>query len=68
MIVKQSITLEVYKKPNGKCPFIEWLAGLQDKKARHRIQARSDRISLGNFGDCESIGQGAFELRFFFGP
>lgn len=29
---------------------------------------RLDRVQLGNFGDCKSVGAGVYELRFFFGP
>ncbi len=30
----------------------DWLVHLEDLKARARIAARLDRLSLGNFGDC----------------
>lgn len=30
----------------------DWLASLEDLRARARIAARLDRLSLGNFGDC----------------
>lgn len=29
---------------------------------------RLDRISLGNFGDCRSVGEGVQELRIDYGP
>ena len=31
-----------------------------------KILKRNDRLILGNFGDCKSIGKGVYELRFFF--
>jgi putative addiction module killer protein len=40
-----------------------WLAGLDDLKARARIAARLDRLSLGNFGDCKALRQGVSKLR-----
>ena len=48
--------------------FDEWLAGISDIKTRARIITRFDHIKLGNFGDHKGLGEGLFELRFFFGP
>jgi len=46
----------------------DWLAGLEDLKARARIAARLDRLSLGNFGDCKALREGVSELRIDWGP
>ena len=48
--------------------FEKWFGNLKDRKARSRIQARSDRLELGNFGDIASVGDGISELRIFYGP
>ncbi|WP_349362679.1 MAG: type II toxin-antitoxin system RelE/ParE family toxin [Roseitalea porphyridii] len=48
--------------------FERWYAGLRDVQARVRIDARIDRISLGNFGDAKSVGSGVMELRLTYGP
>lgn len=48
--------------------FDSWLIKLRDRKARARIQARIDRIELGNFGDVQPVGGGISELRIFHGP
>ena len=48
--------------------FDGWFADLRDIRARVRIQARIDRAELGNFGDCEPVGEGVSEMRFHFGP
>ncbi|PIP72335.1 MAG: addiction module antitoxin RelB [Nitrospinae bacterium CG22_combo_CG10-13_8_21_14_all_47_10] len=48
--------------------FAKWFKSLKDRQVRTRIQARIDHISLGNFGDCESVGGGVFEMRIHFGP
>jgi putative addiction module killer protein len=44
-----------------------WLASLADPKARARIAACLDRLSLGNFGDCKALREGVSELRIDWG-
>jgi len=48
--------------------FTDWFANLKDRKARARIQARIDRVEMGNFGDVARVGEGVSELRIFYGP
>jgi len=48
--------------------FSKWYENLKDRKARARIQARIDRIEMGNFGDVAPVGEGVSELRIFYGP
>ena len=57
--------IDYYSKPNGFCPFIEWLDG-QDLKIQQRILARLDRVRCGNFGDHKTVSKGLYELRFHF--
>ena len=56
----------VYKTPEGKEPFIDWLFSLRDKMARHRIETRIDRVKQGNYGDHKQF-QGILEIRLDFG-
>lgn len=56
-----------YQTSSGKVPFREWLLSLKGLHTRARIRARIDRLQLGNFGDCKSLGQGLIELRLHFG-
>jgi len=49
-------------------PFSVWLASLGDARAVGVVRARLNRIRLGNFGDCKSVGGGVEELRIDFGP
>ncbi len=60
--------IEVYETPNGQTPFIEWFASIQDTRTQTRIRGRLDRLENGNYGDCQSVGSGVFELRLHFGP
>lgn len=48
--------------------FAKWFAGLRDERARLRIQARIDRLELGNPGDCKPVGFGISEMRIDYGP
>lgn len=48
--------------------FDAWLAGLKDKVGRARIALRIRSAELGNFGDCEPVGEGVSEMRIHFGP
>lgn len=61
-------TVEIYITASGREPFVEWIVALRDDKARARIRNRISEMPFGHFGDCEAVGEGVFELRFFFGP
>ena len=65
MIEKKIVV--IYADKNGREPFSEWLNSLRDRTFRARIRNRISRLELGNFGDCEPVSEGVFELRFFFG-
>jgi len=47
--------------------FADWFTSLKDRKAKARIQARIDRMEMGNFGDVAPVGQGVSEMRIFYG-
>ena len=48
--------------------FIEWLENLSDFQARARVQARIERLAVGNPGDVAPVGEGVSELRINYGP
>ena len=68
MRVARTRELQIYRDPNGREPFTDWLKSLRDQRTRKRIQNRIARIEYGNLGDHKSVGDGVFELRLQFGP
>jgi hypothetical protein len=48
--------------------FAKWIDGLKNFQARARIQARIERLRVGNPGDVKPIGSGVSELRIDTGP
>lgn len=48
--------------------FARWFIGLRDPQARRRIQARIDRLEIGNPGDVRPVGGGVSEMRIDYGP
>ncbi|MGH9658729.1 MAG: type II toxin-antitoxin system RelE/ParE family toxin [Bryobacteraceae bacterium] len=61
------IEILLYRKGRS-TPFSEWLAELRDVRAVGIVRARLNRIRLGNFGDCKTVGGGVEDLRIDFGP
>ena len=57
----------IYENNFGKSPFVDWMRKLKDLRAKQIVEARIDRMSFGNYGDCKSIGEGVLESRIFFG-
>ncbi|MFP3553609.1 type II toxin-antitoxin system RelE/ParE family toxin [Paraburkholderia sp. SIMBA_049] len=45
-----------------------WFVRIRDLRARVRVQARIDRLAMGNPGDHKSVGGGVLELRIDYGP
>src|SRR5688572_30741400 len=48
--------------------FDRWLTKLRDARAAARVQARLDRLAMGNPGDVKSVGEGVVEMRIDYGP
>lgn len=59
--------IDLYLLPDGICPFVQWLEGLRDRRARAKIRQSLDRLGLGNMGDFKSVGKGVLELRVNYG-
>ena len=49
-------------------PFAEWFSKLRDERARAKILVRIRRLSLGNPGDAQPVGEGVSEMRIHYGP
>lgn len=56
--------LEIFKSAD----FDRWLRRLRDPRARARVEMRIRRLSLGNAGDVQPIGDGLSEMRIDYGP
>lgn len=52
-----------YQKEDGAEPVTDWLQSLRDKQAQAKFRIRLKRLEAGNFGDCETVGDGVLELR-----
>jgi putative addiction module killer protein len=48
--------------------FAEWLKGLKHATTRQRLNKRLLKVSMGNLGDVQAVGEGVFEMREHFGP
>jgi putative addiction module killer protein len=48
--------------------YSDWFVALRDRQARARIDIRIRRLSLGNPGDVNPVGEGVSELRIDYGP
>lgn len=62
------VEIRRYQTAEGKVPLSEWMHGLRDGRARARIVARLDRLSVGLSGDWKNVGDGVCELRIDYGP
>ena len=58
--------VEVYKRPNGDEPFLDWMRG-EDNAGRSAIIARINKLRRGILSDYDDVGDGILELRFI-GP
>lgn len=48
--------------------FDAWLRGMKDRVGKARIIQRLDAAASGHWGDCDTVGDGVFEMRVHAGP
>lgn len=60
--------VEIYETSRGKRPFDTWFEDIREYNSRAKILTRIDRLKVGNFGDCKSVGDHVCELRIHYGP
>ena len=60
--------LRPYTRGDGRVPFMDWLRGLRESKARAILRNRLERFAEGNPGHWRSLSQGVFELKIDWGP
>jgi len=48
--------------------YLEWFDSLKSPQVRAKVMVRIRRLSLGNPGDVEPVGEGVSELRIHYGP
>lgn len=63
-----TIEVRLYVTRAGRNVVDDWIVGLKDAQTEARIMACLERLRLGNFGDCKSLGGGLHELRIDVGP
>jgi putative addiction module killer protein len=63
-----AVEIRHYTTRSGKDAFDDWLSELADTRRQAKIAARINQLAAGNFGDCEALGQGLYELRIHWGP
>ena len=63
----QIFELDYYDTENGRSPLIEWLRAL-DNMTRAKVVTKIDKLGLGHFSNCKSVGDGLYELKMNFGP
>lgn len=54
--------IRYYKNEDGNIPFEEWFDSLTPDQ-QIKVDARLDRVELGNLGDTNNEGEGVFALR-----
>jgi putative addiction module killer protein len=64
--VANAKTVLIYTTNLDEEPLSNWLEAI-DKTNAARILQRLERLKEGNYGDHKNLGEGIYELRFFFG-
>jgi putative addiction module killer protein len=60
--------IQRYVTSDGRIPFDDWLSSLRNLKTQAKVDARLQRVALGNLGDVRFVGDGVYELKMDYGP
>jgi putative addiction module killer protein len=60
--------IEIYQTDTGKRLSVNGLRTSKIISQRLKYGFGLDRLEMGNFGQCEPVGEGVFELKVDFGP
>jgi putative addiction module killer protein len=66
MVVEYKI--KIYETSTGQRPFDKWFNKLANRTAQVAIDLRLERMKMGNFGQCKSLGHSIYELKLDIGP
>lgn len=61
--MRPEYTVLIYATESEEEPFNKWLKNFKNKNLQALIFQRLQRIKMGNFGDCKSLGNGLWEFR-----
>jgi putative addiction module killer protein len=53
--------IQRYVTSGGDLPFEDWFWSLRSLKTQAKIDARLQRVALGNLGDVRFVGEGVYE-------
>jgi len=65
--MNSTVLIYIYETCRDKEPFNIWFNSL-DQTTKVIIDARIERIKIGNFGDCEPLKAGIWEFKINYGP
>jgi putative addiction module killer protein len=60
--------IQRYVTSGGDIPFEDWFLSLRSLKTQAKVDARLQRVALGNLGDVRFVGEGVYELKIDYGP
>ena len=63
----ETVKIVIYETKSKRRPFAKWFDDL-DAPIQRIIATRIDRVSVGNFGDCDPVRESVWELRVHAGP
>ena len=60
--------IQRYVTSDGSIPFDDGISSLRSLKTQAKVDARLQRVALGNLGNVRFVGEGVYELKIDYGP